>query len=163
MAVDILAGRTVPGAPLELVTLYRAGLRNPTAAKPSWTDGHPQVEHMLAASGRWFTDDRAEAEWYIKHEYFDNGQLLHVTLPRARAEFLRVSNLPLKPGGKATPENPRAFPRREDIEFYLPKALAALARPVVEGEPAPLSTHEQLRPPLIAPPAPTLSPDSLSP
>ena len=150
LATCILAGRPVGGTPLETVTLYRAQpLPSTPAAAPSWSDTHPQVAHMKTAAGRWFTDDRAEAEWYIRNEYFDNGLLVTVTLPKAQAEFYRVSNLPVKAGGKDAPDNPRAYSRRPEKEFFLPTEVALRAEPLLHEELSPLSAKVQLRPPQI--------------
>lgn len=163
LAKDILAGRPVAGAPLDTITLYRAGLKSPgKAAIPSWADADPVVQNTKAASGRWFTDDLAEAQWYLKNEYFDNGHITSVTVPRARVEFYRVSNIAMQAGNKATPDNPVAFSRRPEKEFFLPIEIAALATPFVPPEPAPLSAQEQLRQPEIAPENPAKRHDSPS-
>lgn len=51
----------------------------------------------------------------------------YIDIPRDVAETLRVSNIPLKPGGKHTPENPAAFSLRPEREFFVPMAVAVLA------------------------------------
>lgn len=110
-----------------MVTLYRACAASSATAKPSWMDGHPEVINSIRAGGRWFTDSLEEAEWYLQNEYFDNGQILALTLSSAQAEQYRVSNIPLKSGGKATADNPHAYSRRPEVEFYLPQEIASLA------------------------------------
>ena len=65
----------------------------------------------------------------MKNECVD-GEFVSVRLPAELAELYRVSNLQSKDGGKSVPNNPAAFSRRPEHEFFLPANLAALAKPV---------------------------------
>ena len=113
----------------DVITLFRAQPRPKNAVEPapnSWIEADPLVQHMRIAAGRWFTDSRDEVDWYVANEYPD-GEVVSLSLSRDEAERYRVSNLPLKPGGKDAPENPRAFSRRPEVEFFLPAEIASCA------------------------------------
>ncbi len=97
---------------------------------PSYLLNSERVQRTLAASGRWFTDDPEEAWWYRKNEY-PNGRIVYVDVPRGDLTKSRVSNMP-DLGGENVAENPRAFSRRPEKEFFLPKEMAAMRR-TLEG------------------------------
>jgi len=108
------------------VRLYRAE-ENPDAPKQSiaaWITESDNYKNTLAATGRWFTDDRAEAQWYLDHEY-PNGILTYIDVPADQVESFRVSNIAPKPGGKSTADSPRAFSSRTGKEFFVSPELAA--------------------------------------
>jgi hypothetical protein len=131
------------------VTLYRAqfstaALASRPPCKPSWADDSPIVQNTLSASGRWFTDSREEADWYLSNEYGEGGEIVAVRLPVEQAERFRVSNIPLKPGGKDVPENPMAFSRRPEKEFFLPADLAETATPLRANTMRALGTPEAI-------------------
>lgn len=92
----------------------------------SWISETEAYRNMVAARGRWFTDDREEAEWYA--EEHPGGRLVFVDLPEAVAESYRVSGMPLR--SKDEKDSPRAWSARSWKEFFLPAALAAMAMPV---------------------------------
>lgn len=114
-----------------VVTLYRGqACASDVIARPSWMDDDERVKISKAAEGRWFSDQRSEAEWYVANEHLGRGEISQVVLLASFAERFRVANLPLKPGGKSVVDNPRAFSLRPDVEFYLPRAVASAARPL---------------------------------
>ena len=139
--------------PTTRITLYRAQFSARQDVSIGWWKYHPQVRNAAAAAGRWFTDSLEEARWYLANEYFDGGALYALTLPASEAEPFRVSNLPVLPGGKDTAENPRAFSRRPEAEFFLPPHLARTARPW--AQPPPLSSTTTMPSPTAS--APTLA------
>jgi tRNA nucleotidyltransferase (CCA-adding enzyme) len=154
IALNMVGLEQIPES-VKVVTAYRAQDK-PTGkpAAPSWSDGHPEVLNMKEATGRWFADSIDEASWYLKNECRD-GEIVGVRLPAALAERYRVSNLSLKDGGKATPDNPAAFSRRPEREFFLPANLAMMARPVLpemkQGVEPPAPEITSMRPPLPTP------------
>jgi hypothetical protein len=93
-----------------------------------WVKESPEFKQAMEAGGRWFTDDPAEADWYLKNEY-PEGRVVAVDVPVDEAEKFRVSNIPEKEGGKNVEENPRAFSRRPEKEFFLPREMAGQAKP----------------------------------
>ena len=123
-----------PGA---LVRLYRAE-SNPNALKKSpadWIKESDTYKNTLAASGRWFTNDLKEAQWYLDNEY-PGGIITYVDLPASEAEALRVANLTELPGGKNTPNNARAFSRSPEKEFFVSAEAAQNRKPVIEVDDA---------------------------
>jgi hypothetical protein len=110
----------------QLVRLYR-GQAGASAYKeiPEWIRQSSTFQQNLAASGRWFTANLDEAIWYSKE--CDDGEIIYLDIPASQMEEYRVSNMDLRPGGKDTSDNPRAFSRRPDFEFFLPISMASQA------------------------------------
>lgn len=105
--------------------LYRfepKGERALPATTPDWVRESPEVKNMLAASNRWFTEDPDEARWYQREH--PEGHLTHVDVPEGEAEQYRVSNMAKQPGMKSAAENPAAFSRRPEHEFFVPAHIA---------------------------------------
>lgn len=126
---DIIEGVDLPeesgidlSADEDQITLYRVETSTGEKNAPDWVKGHSIYENASQASGRWFTDDPEEARYYLQDN--PGAKISTITLPKVEAERYRVSNTGGKPGGKNTPENPNAFSRRPDKEFFLPKELA---------------------------------------
>ena len=123
--------------------LYRVELPPGAETKgaPEWVKGHGIYERSKEAMGRWFTDDPAEAQWYL-----DDQPGAHVTaldVPSEEAEQYRVSNLPEQAGGKETANNPRAFSRRPEKEFFLPPEVAARRLPTPFADQKAAQEHGQ--------------------
>ena len=100
-----------------MTTLYRA--EAPSIANPKvseWMRDTPEYKATVDATGRWFTDDLAEAKWYLD-DVQKGGSLYKVRVPSKEAESMRVSKLP--EGHPA-----KDFSRRQDKEFYVPKEVA---------------------------------------
>lgn len=112
-----------------MIRLYRAEDKNVQSNAPSWMKEDELYQNVLNASGRWFTDSLKEAQWYINQEYPD-GHIVYVDLPAEEAEQYRVSNLAMKKGYKDVRENPAAFSRRPDREFFLPIEIARMKKPM---------------------------------
>jgi hypothetical protein len=105
-----------------LIRLYRG---QPAASVynelPAWIRESVTFQQMLAATGRWFTANLDEAAWYARE--CDDGEIVFIDLPADEVERYRVSNIALKPGGKDAMDNPRAFSRRPELEFFIPQEL----------------------------------------
>ena len=132
-----------PAAPAGMTRLYRMESTPEQVASgrniADWIKQSPVYQNAEKAGGRWFTDDLDEINWYRQHEY-PEGRMVYVDVPTAEAEKYRVSNIPLKPGDKDVADNPRAYSRRPDKEFFIPSALAAAAKPAPAATPTPAAT-----------------------
>jgi hypothetical protein len=118
------------------VRLYRAEAtpeQRDTGKVSDWVKESDAFKQTQEAAGRWFTDDMEEVNWYLQNEYPD-GRVVYIDVPVNEAERFRVSNMPVKEKGKNVEENPRAFSRRPEKEFFLPKTLATKAAPVSAEE-----------------------------
>jgi hypothetical protein len=115
--------------PEEMVTIYRAQPKAGSTGKPipDWVRESPEYQNSERASGRWWTDDLEEVEWYLKNEY-PEGEIVRLQVPKDVVEKHRVSNWPLKEGGKDAAENPRAFSRRPEKEIFLSEEALKNAR-----------------------------------
>lgn len=114
-----------------VVRLYRGETTKPSTELPAWMKGSKDVQGMAKASGRWFTDDKVEAQWYIDNEHPDGtGKLTYVDVPKSVAEKYRVSNL--KDEGT---DAPNQFSRRPDKEIFLPRELADKRQDWADGIP----------------------------
>jgi len=111
-----------------MTTLYRYEPKEPRATiVADWIKESAPFKNTLAASGRWFTDDPAEAQWYEQEH--PGGHMVAVQVQSAEAETYRISNMARKAGFKDTVDNPAAFSRRPEREFFLPSDLAARKQP----------------------------------
>jgi hypothetical protein len=110
-----------PKAPLasqeELMRLYRADAQLPTKPVSPWLMETPEYKSMMAAKGRWFTDDLAEAQWYLD-DVQKGGKLHYIDLPKKEAESFRLSNM------KKTEDSVHQYSRRPDKEFFVTKEHA---------------------------------------
>lgn len=103
--------------------LYRAEDKSGSQdSVPDWVKQSEDYQRSQQASGRWFTDDLSEAEWYIEHEY-PSGKIVCVDVPDETANNYRVSKLE-KAGGKSAAENPFVYSLRPEKEFFLPREIA---------------------------------------
>ena len=123
-----------PGRPTETqqgtTRLYRIG---PTPAEaeqmratrnvPDWLQDATRLSGADAASGRWFTHDPAEAEWYAREH--PNGTVRYVDVPTADLERYRAIN---QPGAKD-------FTSRPEHDFFLPPEIANKAQAAALPEP----------------------------
>lgn len=105
------------------VRLYRAESTKQAQEPAEWIKQSPEYQNTMQASGRWFTDDLAEAKWYIENEYPD-GKITYVDVPKAEAEKYRISNMKGSKN-KSSAESPLAYSRRPEKEFFLPTDMAA--------------------------------------
>ena len=108
-----------------LVRLYRAEPSTKDSSKVAdWVRESEGYKNTLAATDRWFTDDIEEANWYLKNEYPDSGHLTYLDVPKSDVEQFRVSNITPTGSGKNVAENPAAYSRRPEKEFFLPRHIA---------------------------------------
>lgn len=107
--------------PEDTVTLYRGESRTGKKANlPDWVESDPKFKASQDAEGRWFSDDMAEAQYYV-----DNQGATHLTkvdVPKSKAESFRVSNL-----SKDHPA--RKFSARPDKELFVDREIADKAIP----------------------------------
>jgi len=111
-AIGLVRAATQP-----MTTLYRA--EAPSIANPKvseWMRSTPEYKATVDATGRWFTDDLAEAKWYLD-DVQKGGSLYKVKIPSKEAEQMRISKLP--EGHPA-----KEFSRRQDKEFFVPREIA---------------------------------------
>lgn len=90
---------------------------------------HPDRRGMMAAQGRWFTDDPEIARWYAD-DAIDASEIVCVEMEDDEAERHRLSNLdgPLPCG-----LDPLAFSRDPEREFMIPRDIALRATVVREA------------------------------
>lgn len=95
-----------------------------------WIAESESYRNMLAARGRWFTDDLQEALWYAREH--PQGEIVFVDLPRAEAETFRVSRLAHLDGAfdSCLHDRPAAFSARPDKEFFVSREIAVRAAPL---------------------------------
>ena len=106
-----------------LVRLCRVGAKK-VAPVPEWMLEDREMALQVQARGRWFVrcDDVENLEWY-KKDYADQARVLSITLPAHIAERYRVANLAAEAG-----IDPRAYSRRPEEEYFLPRAFANRAK-----------------------------------
>jgi len=97
----------------EMVTVYRAQEKAREKRRPDWLEGNPDVKATDEATGKWWTDDRAEAQWYLDNGMVE-GEIVEAQVPRSVVEASRVSKLP-----ESHPA--RKFSRRPEKELFLEK------------------------------------------
>lgn len=80
------------------------------------------VQGIVAASGRWFTDDIETARWYAESDV--DAEIVCVEISDYVADAFRVSNIdgPLSCGC-----DPMRFSRDPEREFMLPRHIAERA------------------------------------
>lgn len=109
----------------ERIRLYRVG-PTPEEAKKTFTNNkmdispwlrdHIETSGLLYASGRWFTSDRSEAEWYTREH--PTHKLRHVDVPAALAATWIASEHPVA----------KKFSSREN-DHFIPAVVANQAQP----------------------------------
>ena len=114
--------------------IYRAEslpTSSPAQSLPEYMLGDPYIQGMISASGRWYTDDYSEAEWYLTNEYPNgDGHIVCMDIPAEDVETYRVSNLPES-------HSARTFSRRPDKELFLPAALITSRKEPAADSPEP--------------------------
>lgn len=117
----------------QTTTVYRVESKTkPNSSNtPDWVKESPSYKNMMGAGGRWFGDSLEEVKWYLDNEYPD-GHITSVEVPTKDLEKYRVSNMK-DLGGKDIPNNPRAFSRRPEKEFFLPSDLANTKVPYTQS------------------------------
>lgn len=117
-----------PGAPKfslseePVVRIYRAETTgNESKGVPDWIKETSQYKATKDASRRWFTDDPAEADWYLKN--MDGTHIVYADVPRSKIDSMRVSNLP--EGHPA-----KKYSRRPEKELFVSREIADSASPI---------------------------------
>jgi hypothetical protein len=114
--------------------LYRFEGADTPSPVSGWVAETDEYRNMMDAAGRWFADSLDEALWYrCDHE---DGRILFIDVDDGEAEQWRVSNIPLRQGGRDVPDNPAAWSARPEREFFLPRGVAKMAMPLsMDGDP----------------------------
>jgi len=143
--------RAGPPIPPDHTRLYRAEPLEAADANrvPQWIKESPAYKSMLEASGRWFSADAENLNWYIDH-LKHNGirpKVTFVDVPNAEVESHRVSNM-----GRDVQQ----YSRRPEEEFFLPRALADQRRDLATGaaEAAKLGAKQAAQAEITGPPKP---------
>ena len=124
------------------VRLYR-GAGEPTGKKlPNWMTNprNPELRGHSEALGRWWTNLKEAKKFYAKQH--KKGVVYSVDVPKKVADQYLVKNLPLKPGGKATPHNPQAYSKRPWEEWYLPPEVTTKKTILKDFRPPPPPLHK---------------------
>ena len=109
-------------APTGMVRLYRVE-SNTVAADISisdWIKEDPGYKRSQKASKRYYTDDPSTLKFYANDHGEGKWTLKWRDVTPQEADKYRVSNIPRKEGGKDTEDNPQAFSRDYETEFFLP-------------------------------------------
>ena len=103
------------------------------------------------AAKRWYGGPgKKEVDFYLRE--YKNPLLRYIDVPKAVADKYHLPNMALKPGGKWTPHNPRAYSRNPTQEWYFPpRADAILQSSRVYRPPLPPFQPSSVAPPLALP------------
>lgn len=121
----------------ERIRLYRVGPTPVEAQKTyaavkndlsPWLRDHVESSGAIHASGRWFTSDRSEADWYKReHPTF---KLRHVDVKVEDADRWMARDHPIA----------KRFASQPDTEYFIPAVVANQAQPeraIALADPAP--------------------------
>jgi N12 class adenine-specific DNA methylase/GGDEF domain-containing protein len=126
---QIRAPRRADEPPVEpgMARLYRGEVTpgSERAPVPEWVSRHPEFAAIKDATGRWFTADRSEAEWYANDasRAKENQRLVYVDVPEGELAQHLVSG---KPAAR--------WSAKPNEEFFVPREWAEKAQPL--GAPA---------------------------
>lgn len=123
-----------PPIPAGKIRLYRVEPQREAVRIPDWVKESPAYQNTIAATGRWFTNDVAELDFY-KRQFAEGHRVVYVDIAPGEAEQYRVSKIPLAPGGREVTDNPAAFSQRPEKEFFIPRETAAQKQPLPEPTP----------------------------
>jgi hypothetical protein len=113
-----------PGPPAGMSRLYRAESAAPAdwSKLPEWLREAVERSGATAASGRWFAADRDNVDWYCQH-LRNSGlppRVVYVDIAAQEVAKYRVANQP----------QIQQYSRRPEEEYFLPKELAEVRRPL---------------------------------
>ena len=110
-----------PGIPKGHTRLYRVdGGETPTEIS-EWVKDSPQFKQTQKATGRWFAGTLDEAEWYLKE--YPNGTIKYIDVPSGSVKPLSETT-----GLTADGLDPKKFSRRPDVEYFVTREQADLAK-----------------------------------
>jgi hypothetical protein len=119
-----------PPIPEGHVRLYR-GQQVPGSGKglPEWVKNDPKRKAAAEAEGRWFTNNKAEAQHYAD-EAGDKGEVTYVDVPKEIADRYQAANDP--EASKQVHSTKRDKP---NDEHFLPPEYKSKAKPVATAPP----------------------------
>ena len=103
-----------------MVRLYRGETDSKPTAVSDWVKESEAYKGTVAATGRWFSRTREEAQYYVDHFGEQDGRLSYIDVPAADVEKYMASKDPEAARFSAT--------GRAEQEFFVPKELAAQRR-----------------------------------
>jgi hypothetical protein len=112
-----------PPVPPGMIRLYRGETAiSGERPVPDYVRESPEYQATVAATGRWFTRDRAEAEHYAEVHGADKRNISYVDVPQNEVEQYLSANQP----------EARRFSAagREGTEYFVPPEIAAARRPL---------------------------------
>lgn len=116
-----------PEVPAGMTRLYRGETADGSGGTvPDWVKQNPDYQDTVNATGRWFNDNKAAAEYYAK-TFGTTGGITYVDVPSEKVEAFRASN---QPAGKFSAAG------RAKEEFFVPPDVAAARKPVSPDIPA---------------------------
>ena len=161
-------GEGTPGPPRRIaghpLPRHLAGVQKP---KPDWVSRNlknarkkpakfrskqeKELINQADAAKRWDGGPgKKEVDFYLRE--YKNPLLRYIDVPKAVADKYHLPNMALKPGGKWTPHNPRAYSRNPTQEWYFPpRADAILQSSRVYRPPLPPFQPSSVAPPLALP------------
>lgn len=105
----------LPPLPQDHLRLYRVepAIKAPVAPWIAW---QRQEMNLDKGEGRWFTDDVQALLFYVKDQALSRPTLLALDVPASQAQDWQVSRWEAQASG----ENPKAFSRDPEREYFLP-------------------------------------------
>jgi hypothetical protein len=134
--------------------LYRVDGGETPAEISEWVKDSPEFKQTQAATGRWFAGTLDEAKWYLNE--YPNGTIKYIDVPSNSVKPLSETT-----GLTADGLDPKKFSRRPDVEYFVTREQADLARDLPSEPPvsvpvaAPLATEGRV---VFGPVTPRFSP-----
>jgi hypothetical protein len=134
--------------------LYRVDGGEAPAEISEWLKASPEFKQTQAATGRWFAGTLDEAKWYLNE--YPNGTIKYIDVPSDSVKPLSETT-----GLTADGLDPKKFSRRPDVEYFVTREQADLARDLPSEPPvsvpvaAPLATEGRV---VFGPVTPKFSP-----
>ena len=114
-------GKLIPDVSKDTTRLYRGETATGEIKQISdWLSSQPEVKATREATGRWFTNNLSDAEWYALEGL---GKISYVDVPNKVADLYRVDNL-----GSGVSDFTSTG--KELTEFFLPRSIAESKQPL---------------------------------
>ena len=113
--------KLIPDVSKDTTRLYRGETATGEIKQiPDWLSSQPEVKATREATGRWFTNNLSDAEWYAREGL---GKISYVDVPNKVADLYRVDNL-----GSGVSDFTSTG--KELTEFFLPRSIAESKQPL---------------------------------
>lgn len=99
--------------------LYRGESTLPTRQPAEWITQSQNYQETMQASGRWWTDDPAIAQWYVS-DAGPTSRMLYIDVPENVAQAAHLPN---------QPADVQRFSRDTTKEYFLPEAYRGQGQP----------------------------------